>query len=523
MELAELFCVLMFVGSLGLLFLGFPVAFTLGGAALLFGALGLAFDVFQWRLLGAFPQRIFGFMTTDVLLAVPMFIVMGVILERSRVAEDMLEGMGRLLGSLPGGLGIAVTIVGALLAASTGVIGATVVTMGLIALPVMLRRGYDPGLATGTICASGTLCQIIPPALVLVFLGDFLAYSQQQAKFAMGQYGGKSVGVIDLFAGALIPGLLLAGLYIVYQFAIAVIRPEKSPPIPPEDFGRITLRQSFLSLVAPLLLIVAVLGSILAGIATPTESAAIGAIGALYLAGLRQDGGAGAWPAYAGVLAGAVLIVLHFTFDLRPGREVIGLADQAAIGLAMLLCVVIAWGVVVSGLRLARGGVLVSALQSTAQITAMVFTILIGAAMFTLVFRGFGGDDIVHDLLVDMPGGAVGAVIAVMAVMFILGCFLDTLEIMFVVVPVTAPVLLKLGIDPVWLGVLIAVNLQTSFLTPPFGFALFYLRGVAPPEVQTTQMYWGVIPFLCIQILMLVLLWFFPALATWLPEQLYGK
>jgi tripartite ATP-independent transporter DctM subunit len=457
----------MFAAVFGALLTGYPVAFALGGMAFLFALLAHFLGVFDLAFLQALPQRIYGIMTNEVLIAIPLFIYMGVMLERSKVAEDLLDTAGRLLGRVPGGLGYAVTVVGALLAASTGIVGATAVTMGLISLPVMLKAGYDKRLACGSIAAAATLAQIVPPSTVLVVLGDQLAIAYQQAQLAEGVLAPATVTVGDLFAGALFPGLLLAALYLFYQAAIALIAPELSPPLSARGaYAPVRAREFLIAMVAPLALIVAVLGSILGGVATPTEAAAVGAVGATLLAFLRVIAGRGA-------------------ADLLP--------------------------------------VLRSALETSVQITSMIFVILIGATLFSLVFRGLGGDETIHGFLSALPGGPFAAVAFVMAVMFVLGFFLDFLEIVFVVVPVVAPVLLRLeGIDPVWLGVLMAVNLQTSFLTPPFGPTLFYLRGVAPREIATGDIYRGAVPFVALQILALLVLWFFPGIATWLPQMLYG-
>jgi tripartite ATP-independent transporter DctM subunit len=466
--LHDILDLLMFAAVFGALLTGYPVAFALGGTAFLFALLAHFLGVFDLAFLQALPQRIFGIMTNEVLIAIPLFIYMGVMLERSKVAEDLLDTAGRLLGHVPGGLGYAVTVVGALLAASTGIVGATAVTMGLISLPVMLKAGYDKRLACGSIAAAATLAQIVPPSTVLVVLGDQLAIAYQQAQLAEGVLAPATVTVGDLFAGALIPGLLLAALYLFYQAAIALIAPELSPPLSARGaYAPVRAREFLIAMVAPLALIVAVLGSILGGIATPTEAAAVGAVGATLLAFLR-------------VIAGRSVA------DLLP--------------------------------------VLRSALETSVQITSMIFVILIGATLFSLVFRGLGGDETIHGFLSALPGGPFAAVVFVMAVMFVLGFFLDFLEIVFVVVPVVAPVLLRLeGIDPVWLGVLMAVNLQTSFLTPPFGPTLFYLRGVAPREIATGDIYRGAVPFVALQILALLVLWFFPGIATWLPRLLYGS
>ncbi|WP_457675597.1 TRAP transporter large permease [Thiolapillus sp.] len=443
------------------LMLGYPVAFTLGGVSLAFAWLGEGLELFDDAFLRALPNRLYGVMTNETLIAVPLFVFMGVMLERSRVAESLLDTMADLFGGLRGGLGISVTLVGMLLAASTGIVGATVVTMGLLSLPTMLKRGYDPAVAAGTICASGTLGQIIPPSIVLVLLGDVLSSAYQQAQLDMGKWNLETVSVGDLFVGAVIPGLGLVLMYLLYVLGVALFRPERVPAAPARKEGQATLWWRVLTvLLPPMLLIVAVLGSILAGVATPTEAASVGAVGAVLLAAQRRE------------------------LNLDSLREV---------------------------------------MQSTVKVTSMVFMIFIGAAVFSLVFRGFGGDDRVSELLTNLPGGVVGAVAVVMLLMFLLGFILDFIEITFVVVPIVGPILLAMGLDPVWLGIMIAINLQTSFLTPPFGFALFYLRGVAPPEVSTGAIYRGVIPFILIQLIMLGMLAWWPELATWLPGVIYAE
>ena len=447
---------LLLFGLLAGLSSGFPVAFVLGGVSLLVAGLGMLLGNFDASFLEAFPNRIFGTMTNQTLVAVPLFVFMGIMLEKSRIAENLLEAVAAMFGRVRGGLVVAVLLVGAILAASTGIVGATVVAMGMISLPTMLRHGYDPKLATGAICASGTLGQIIPPSLILVLLGDQLGNAYQQAQLKQGIYAPETVSVGDLFAGALIPGLGLVLLYLLYALWVAWRHPERAPAI--KEHTPRSFTQLLRAIVPALALILAVLGSILFGIATPTEAAAVGAVGATLFA-----------------LIGGQL-------------DFARLRDTA---------------------------------QDSAKITAMVFAILIGAALFSLVFRGYGGDALVHDALSDMPGGKFGALLLVMLIMFLLGFVLDFIEIVFVVVPVVAPVLLAMGVDPVWLGVMMAINLQTSFLTPPFGFALFYLRGVAPPEVKTSDIYRGVLPFIVVQLLMLAALVAWPALATWLPDQLY--
>ncbi len=455
----EMMGLILFASAILVLMSGFPVAFALSGTALLFAGVGTLTGDFDLAFLAALPERIYGIMNNESLIAVPLFVFMGVMLERSRISEELLDTMARLMGRLPGGLGISVCVVGALLAASTGIVGATVVTMGLISLPAMLKRGYSPSLATGVICASGTLGQIIPPSLVLIVLGDAIGSAHQQAQLMAGNYSPDSVSVGDLFVGAIVPGLALVLLYLFYVGVLAFLKPKLAPPVPVEE--HLSLRDRGVAakllkvLVAPFLLILFVLGSILAGVATPTESASVGCLGAVLLAWARGQ------------------------FSVSVLREV---------------------------------------MRSTTEIATMVFTILIGASVFSLVFRGFGSDEVVRELLVNMKGGKEASLLLVMLLMFFLGFFLDFFEIVFVVVPIVGPVLLSMGFDPVWLGVLIAMNLQTSFLTPPFGFSLFYLRGVAPAEISTGQIYRGAVPFIGLQLLMLALMWTWPEMVTWLPR-----
>ena len=457
----EWLSLVLFALIIAALLAGYPVAFTLAGVSLAFATVCSLFGAFDMAFLEALPSRLYGAMQNQTLVAVPLFIFMGLVLERARIAENLLESLGQVFGHGRGGIAIAVVVVGALLAASTGIVGATVVTMGLLSLPAMLKSGYDPRIATGTICASGTLGQIIPPSIILVLLGDVLSSAYQQAQLRAGNFAPQSVSVGDLFAGALLPGLGLVALYIVYLLFVAWLQPQRMPP-PPADILPATEHAGWRvakALVAPLGLIGAVLGSIIAGLATPTEAAAVGAAGALLLALLRRS-----------------------------------------LGLARLREV----------------------MRGTVRLTSMVFIILLGASVFSLVFRGFGGDVLIHDLLSSLPGGPAGALIVVMLAMFLLGFIVDFIEITYIVVPVVAPVLLAMGMDPVWLGVMMAMNLQTSFLTPPFGFALFYLRGVAPPAVRTAHIYRGVVPFIVLQLSMLVVLWYWPRLVTWLPGLIYG-
>ena len=455
----EWMALLLFFSVVLVLLAGFPVAFSLGGTALLFAVIGIVTGTFHEALLSGLPNRVFGIMNNETLVAVPLFVFMGVTLERARIAEELLDTLSLLFGTLRGGLGISVTLVGMLLAASTGIVGATVVTMGLLSLPTMLRRGYSAEVSAGTICASGTLGQIIPPSIILVMLGDVMTSAYQQAQVNMGVFSPRTVSVGDLFAGALLPGLLLVVMYVVYIITLAFFRPKVMPAHVRGADEQVTVPKLLHALLPPLTLILAVLGSILAGLATPTEAAGVGGMGALVLALARRQ------------------------LDLVRLREI---------------------------------------MRSTLKISSMVFMILIGASMFSLVFRGYGGDDAVRDILHSLPGGVIGAVAVVMLVMFLLGFVLDFIEITFVVVPIVGPVLLAMGLDPVWLGIMIAINLQTSFLTPPFGFALFYLRGVAPASVTTAQIYRGVIPFVAIQLLALLVLALVPELATWLPQQIYS-
>lgn len=450
MAIGLFLCVFVFLLS------GFPVAFTLAGTALLFAAIGTYNGTFDIAFLEALPNRLYGIMINQVLLAVPLFVFMGVMLERSKIAENLLETMAQLFGSLRGGIGVSVVLVGMLLAASTGIVGATVVTMGLLSLPTMLKRGYDPAIACGTVCASGTLGQIIPPSIILVLLGDVLSSAYQQAQLDMGIFSPETLSVGDLFVGALIPGLILVLLYIAYLLGYSWFKPGSMPAMPEQsaaDRNKL-LSRVLVELLPPLLLIFLVLGSIIGGVATPTEAAALGAVGSILLALYRKQ------------------------------------------------------------LRL---NIMQQVMQETTRITSMVFMILIGASIFSLVFRGFEGDEMVQSFLSDLPGGMYGALLLVMLVMFLLGFVLDFIEITFVVIPIVGPILLAMGVDPVWLGILIAINLQTSFLTPPFGFSLFYLRGVAADSIRTIEIYKGVMPFILIQLLVMAMLVIWPALTTWLP------
>ncbi|HEY9030425.1 MAG TPA: TRAP transporter large permease subunit [Kangiella sp.] len=459
-SLFTLMPLLLFLSVCLVLLWGYPVALSLAGVSLIFVAIGAGTGMIEPIQLNFLPGRLYKIMERSTLIAVPLFIFMGLMLERTKIAEDLLDSMATLFGKLRGGMGFAVTIVGMLLAASTGIVGATVVTMGLLSLPAMIKRGYQPELATGVICASGTLGQIIPPSIVLVLLGDVLANSMTEAK-SLGLQTDQVASIGDLFMGAVIPGMILVVGYMLYIAFVAWRRPEAAPAIEFDDTVdmRSVIWKALINLSMPLILIVAVLGSILYGIATPTEAAAIGALGALLLAVLRRK------------------------------------------------------------LTLAR---LLDVMRSTVKTTSMVFLILIGASIFSLVFRMYGGDELIRHFFTDLPGGLFTALLIIMLVMFLLGFILDFIEITFVVVPIVGPVLLMMGADPIWLGILIAINLQTSFLTPPFGFALFYLRGVAPKSIRTSQIYRGVIPFIVIQILVLTMIAAWPSLATWLPAYVSG-
>ena len=456
--MVEFIPLLMFAVICLVLLAGFPVAFSLAGTALFFAALGSVYGTFDSSLFRTIPIRLYGDMTNTNLVAIPLFIFMGILFEKSNLAEDLLSNMADVLGGFRGSLGICVILVGAMIAASTGIVGATVIAMGLISLPLMLERNYDQSLATGIICATGTLGQIIPPSIALVLLGDVLSAAYQQSQLSLGIFSARTISVGDLFMGAIVPGAILVLAYGAYVLLKAYFQPSTAPA---QKVGTLNNKWKIIltSLLPPLVLIAAVLGSILMGIATPTEAAGVGALGAM-------------------------------------------------------------------GLALSKGSLnkenLTAAVQSTTEITAMVFMILLGSSIFSLVFRGFGGDDLVASIFTQMPGGVFGSLLIVMIIIFLLGFILDFIQITFVVVPIVGPVLLSMGIDPLWLGIMIAINLQTSFLTPPFGFALFYLRGVAPEHVPTGAIYRGVIPFIIIQILVLCCLAAFPSLVTALPNAVYG-
>ena len=438
-----------------ILLAGFPVAFTLAGVSLIFAAFVSLFGGFDLYLLETIPNRLYGVMTNATLIAVPLFIFMGVIMEKSKVAEDLLTSMAKLFGRMKSGLGLSVVIVGALLAASTGIVGATVIAMGLISLPAMLKRGYPQEISTGLICATGTLGQIIPPSIALVILGDVLSSAYQQSQLSLGNFAAKTISVGDLFIAAIVPGLMLVVAYAIYFVLFVKVSSEGQS----QDQDDLEIPKLIRSLLPPFALIFIVLGSIISGIASPTEAAGIGALGAMLIA----------W---------------------SDGKL--------------------------------SGGVLKEATRQTAFITTMVFLILIGASIFSLVFRGLGGEEIINEIFNTIPGGLFGAMLLVMVMVFLLGFILDFIEISFVVVPIVGPVLMAMGADPLWLGIMLAVNLQTSFLTPPFGFALFYLRGIAPESIATESIYKGVIPFIAIQIGLLILMAMFPDIVTKLPSIIYS-
>ena len=454
----EILSIIMFFTTLGLLLFGFPVAFTLAGSALIFGFIGEALEIFNFRMIGFFPQRVFGTMINEPLVAVPLFIFMGIMLEKTKIAAGLLQSIGELFGTTKGGLGIGVVLVGMLLAASTGIVGATVVTMGMLSLPSMMKAGYDQKIATGTICAAGTLGQIIPPSIVLVLLATILQGANEEAALLRGELAPDPVTAIDLFAGALMPGLMLVAMFVIFIYFYARIFPTTCPPIETSKSRSQIYLDAFKSVFPPIILIVLVLGSILFGVATPTESASVGAIGAAVIAYTKGE----------------------LTFQNLK---------ETSLG--------------------------------TVKLSSFVFVILIGASMFSLVFRGFGGDEMIEHFLGSLPGGLYGALFIVMIAIFLLGFFLDYIEIIFVIVPLVGPILIAYGADPLWLGILISLNLQTSFLTPPFGFSLFFLRGVAPKEIQTKNIYRGVIPYIGIQVLAIFIVGFFPSIATWLPRLLF--
>ena len=509
---------LMFAALMGCILLGFPVSFSIAGVAVIFAFIGWATDAMNIALMGALGQRVFGVLTNDVLIAIPLFVLMGVVLERSRIAEDLLHTMGRLFGQLRGGLGISVVLVGALLAASTGIVGATVVAMGMIALPTMLRTGYNPKMASGLVCTAGTLGQIIPPSTLLIILSDVMSSAYQQAQYEQGKFTIETISVGQIFAGALIPGLTLVVIYIAYILLRGFFRPNDMPPVQ-SDEGRPAMGEVIRAILPPVLLIIAVLGAILGGIATPTEAASVGAIGAILMAGIRQ--GASRNLVLAGTAALLVLAVMAGIAPVRFQRNDLEGLDYV-FGAGYVVLAIIGVTAIAACLKQAwKADVLKSALTSTMTVTAMIFATILTASMFSLVFIGLGGEDHVAEILEAMPGGPMGALFFCMAVIFVLGFFLDFVEITVILLPLIAPGLIMMGHDPVWLAILIAINLQTSFLTPPFGFSLFYLRSAAPPEITTGQIYTGVVPFIALQVFGIFVIWLWPSLAKWLPSVVF--
>ncbi|MDX5381999.1 MAG: TRAP transporter large permease subunit [Rhodobacterales bacterium] len=516
--MTEYLDLIMFAALMAAVLSGFPVSFSIAGVAVIFAYLGWALGVMDVTLLGALGQRAYGLIGNTVLIAIPVFVLMGAILEKSKIAEELLDTMGRSFGQLRGGLGISVVLVGALLAASTGIVGATVVAMGMIALPTMLRAGYNPAVAAGIVCTAGTLGQIIPPSTLLIILADVMSNAYQQAQYEQGKFAVEALSVGQFFAAAIIPGLLLVVLYLLYILIRGALLPRDMPPAN-IGLAKPDRAEIMAAIVPPVLLIFAVLGAILGGIATPTEAASVGAIGALLMAGRRI----GLNPRLI-LLGAAALILLGLlagAFPVRLQRSDNGALEWMIGGLYALLAMV---GLAAVGLALRaaiRERIIHDALNSTLTMTAMIFATILAAGFFSLVFIGLGGEERVAHLLENLPGGPNGALLFVMIFVFVLGFFLDFVEISVIVLPLVAPSLILMGHDPIWLGVMLAINLQTSFLTPPFGFSLFYLRAAAPPEIRTGHIYRGVVPFIGLQAVGILLVWAMPFLATWLPQALF--
>ncbi|GGK38493.1 TRAP transporter large permease [Salinarimonas ramus] len=509
---------LMFAALIVFILMGYPVAFTIAGVATAFALLGFALDAFPMSLLGALGQRFFAVMTNPVLTAIPLFVLMGVVLQKSRIAEDLLETMGRLFGGIRGGLGVSVMVVGALLAASTGIVGATVVAMGLIALPAMLRNGYDPKLAAGSVCTAGTLGQIIPPSTLLIILAEVMSSAFQQAQYRQGKFSIETISVGQTFAAALVPGLLLVVVYIAYILGRAWLFPKDAPALKerPQAVSRAEIAGA---IVPPILLIVAVLGAIIGGVASPNEAASVGAIGAILLAGWKQ--GTSRWLVLAGA---AALLALAVAAGVEPVRLQRSDTGSYEITLGVVYCGLALVGItaiVASLATLQRRALVVPAMAQTLVVTSMIFATILMASFFSLVFVGLGGEHRVAAILESLPGGPTGALVFAMAFVFVLGFFLDFVEISVILLPLLIPPLILMGHDPIWLAVLIAINLQTSFLTPPFGFSLFYLRGAAPASITTGMIYRGVVPFICLQVVAVAIVWLAPSIATWLPRAMF--
>ncbi|MCW1934597.1 TRAP transporter large permease [Pararhodobacter zhoushanensis] len=504
---------------LGGILSGAPVGFVLLGVPTLVAFLGASLGVFDLAFLSAFPSRAFGILTNDVFLSVPLFVLMGGLLERSSIAKRMMLTAGALFGNRRGGMAYAVVIVGALLAASTGVIGATIFMLGLIAMPAMLQAGYSKSLASGVICASGSLGQIIPPSILLILLTDQISSAYQAGRRSAGEWAVEPVSVGDLFAGAFIPGLMLVGLYLVYIFVTSLHRPESCPPVIQRDEQgnrtRPGLGEVTYSLVLPLLLILIVLGSILGGIATATESAALGAAGALVMTAMDRDGvPRWRWALMATVLPAAFALVL---VKVLGGAQ----ASPLVAGIGTVALVTLSIGTLAALVQEIHRGGMWDVTLSTASMVSMLTLIVLGATMLSLVFRGLHGEAIVEEFLHGLPGGSITAVLVVMAIIFVLGFIIEYVEIIFIVVPIAGPPLMAAGVDPVWFAILVSLNLQISFLTPPFGYALFYFRRVAPPAVQTIDIYKGIVPFIFLQMVALTIVFLVPDLATWLPNVIY--
>ena len=507
---------------------GVQVMFAIAGVPILVAVVASFSGHFDLSYLSAYPQRVFGIMDNTLLIAVPLFILMGILLERSKVAEKMLLVMAEFFGGSRSGLAYSVLLVSALIAASTGIIGATIVMLGMISLPAMLRAGLPLRLSSGLICASGTLGQIIPPSIVLILLGDQISNAYLEAQRNVGNFAPDPVSVGDLFAGALIPGLLLVALYALYIFIHSRFFKEEAAAITTEKADKQNESPSTANMLQvflpPMLLIIAVLGSILLGVATPTEAAAVGVAGTLLIAASSKKTN-NQWIKriiILGAISAFALVILKMlglsSIDRSSGSIVINAGSLLAFGFSFTLFL----SLIVSLYQLFKSQILVDTLKETASISAMVFGIILAASMLSLVFRGFGGDDVVAQLLSSIPGDKWGALLAVMIVIFLLGFILEFIEIVFIVIPVVGPVLLASDFHPVWLAILIALNLQTSFLTPPFGFALFYFRSVAPKSIRTVDIYLSIIPFVIIQLIAMLLLVLYPKLATWLPDIIFN-
>lgn len=522
MSIHEVLLVVLVIFLLAGILSGLPVSFVLIAVPFMIALIGTILDVFDLAFLAAFPSRVFGILTNPVIISVPLFVLMGSLLERSDIAKRMMLTGGALFGNKRGGMAYAVIIVGALLAASTGVIAATVFMMGLIALPAMMKGKYSNRLSAGVICASGSLGQIIPPSILLILLTNQVSAAYQSGRRAAGEWAADPVSVGDLFAGAMLPGLLLVGLYLLYTFIISRLRPQSCPPIKAsqiEGMGdKLTFVDVLQSLLAPLMLIVLVLGSILGGVATPTESAAFGAGGALILVELNREN-LSTWVRRSFIAAGVAalsLLVLRFMGPMPITGHVTPRLVIGSVAFWVLIC-----GLMLAVYQELRYGDLFNVAKTTATMVASIFMIVIGAFMLSLVFRGLSGDEIVADILTSLPGGPPTALLAVMVVIFFLGFILEYIEIIFIVVPIAGPPLMAAGINPVWFAILVSLNLQMSFMTPPFGYALFYLRSVAPPELTTLDIYKSIIPFVIIQLLALGLVVAIPEIATWLPTVIY--